>query len=521
MSFQHFSWKQVYMSDVKDLQDISFEEESDAQILWDDVCDLLEDEGLSSPTLAMFRNCKGIEINDKEDGSSELVIAIGSGFIQRNIQNNLKLIKTALERAAFQPMDLTSRLIKRHEVVQQNQTTISQEDLSLLNQATTLPSQKEVSSFTYHQPIKQRPFNPLVEEITEADVNLTFDTFVEGEENQLALQASKAVANGSRAYNPLFIYGNSGLGKTHLLKAIQNYLYKNEPGRVCVYRQARDFVRDYTNAMQADKDVKDALEQNYKNVDVLIIDDIQGFKGAAKTVDFFFDTFNYLMSNNKQIILAADETPLELGFDERVTSRIGMGVPIPIQAPNYELKLALIQSFYKRMKEDALKDGTSGFSGVISDEYLEYMAKKAGTNIRTIKSYCQACILNATRKQDIGEYFSQEDINKVAISYWGLNQRNFNINQVQRFVEQRYGITHSDLVSNKRTKNLMEPRHVGVWLAREFTDLTLQQIGEKFGGRTHATVKHSIWWVEDCQKKDKVFYDRTLKMKEDLQSQAE
>ena len=295
----------------------------------------------------------------------------------------------------------------------------------------------------------------------------------------------------------------------------------NVPDRICVYRQARDFVGDYTSAMlDTSRGVKEALEQNYHDIDVLIIDDIQGFRGAVKSVDFFFDTFNYLTSHGKQIVLAADESPAELGLAERVSSRLDSGVTLSIQVPNYELKYGLIRAFYQRMKADAAEDGLAGFDGEIDKESLEFMASRAGTNIRTIKAFCQSCLLAATTKQHRGEQFTREDIAQIAVAKWGLEQRTFTIEQIQKFVEQRYDISHADLVSNKRNKGLMEPRHVAVWLARELTDSTLAQIGERFGGRTHATVKHSIKWVEDRRHDDRLIHDKTSRMKEDLMSSS-
>lgn len=501
----------------------SYDNESDAQILWNDVCDLLSGEGLPPSTLAMFRSCIGLEINERED-NSELVIGIGSRFIQRNINKNLSLIKSALERAAFEPMELTSRSINKQETPK-IQTTISPEELELLknNNGSDEPTlEGGITTYTYVQEKAKKTKNPLVEKISAQDSMLTFETFIEGSENQYALQAAKNVANGSRGYNPLFIYGNSGLGKTHLLRAIQNYIYDNDSNRQCVYKQGTEFVRDYSTAMRSpDKDVRDALSQNYQNIDVLIIDDIQGIKSAAGTVNFFFDTFNTLMREGKQIILAADETPSQIGFEERVSSRLDSGVTIAIQTPNYELKLNLIRAFYERMKRDGEREGSTLFTGTISDENLEYMAKKAGSNIRTIKSFCNSCLLLATRREQEGLEITKEDINKEAAVKWGLNQRTFTVDQIQRYIEQNYNISHADLISNKRNKSLMEPRHIGVWLSHELTDSTLAYIGDKFGGRTHATVKHSIWWVEDQQKKSRTFYEKTKNMKEALQSTAE
>lgn len=506
--------------------------ESDAQVLWDDVVELLGEEGTAPALLAMLKSCQATALTDES-----LTIAAGTGFVRRNVEKNASAIEACLERAAFQPLGLTVELSREREVapaaapqVTPTQTTISPAELDRLRAeeaqdrqaASPAPAGAAAHAQATPATAPQAPRkNPLVEGITAADSRLTFDTYVEGEENQLALQAAKAVANGSHGYNPLFIYGKSGLGKTHLLKAIQNYLAVNVPDRICVYRQARDFVGDYTSAMlDTSRGVKEALEQNYHDIDVLIIDDIQGFRGAAKSVDFFFDTFNYLTSHGKQIVLAADESPAELGLAERVSSRLDSGVTLSIQVPNYELKYGLIRAFYQRMKADAAEDGLAGFDGEIDEESLEFMASRAGTNIRTIKAFCQSCLLSATTKQHRGEQFTREDIAQIAVAKWGLEQRTFTIEQIQKFVEQRYDISHADLVSNKRNKGLMEPRHVAVWLARELTDSTLAQIGERFGGRTHATVKHSIKWVEDRRHDDRLVHDKTSRMKEDLMSSS-
>ena len=516
------------------MNEATTQQESDAQLLWDDAVAMLEDEGFAPAALAMFKSCEALDI----DGDT-LVLGVDGGFVRRNVEKNAPAIEAVLERAAFQPMHLRVEGNRPRAQVPKAAptpitTTITPDDLARLRaaEAAAKPAQAPISVPSPAQAVSPAPapaapqptvraHNPLVEDITPADSRLTFDTFVEGEENQLALQAAKAVANGSHGYNPLFIYGKSGLGKTHLLKAIQNYLAQNDPDRVCVYRQARDFVSDYTSAMvDTSRGVKEALEQNYHDIDVLIIDDIQGFRGAAKSVDFFFDTFNYLTSHGRQIVLAADESPAELGLAERVSSRLDSGVTIAVQVPNYELKYGLIKAFYERMKADAAEDGLPGFEGQIGEDNLEYMAQKAGTNIRTIKAFCQSCLLSASTRQAKGEPFTRDDVAQIAVAKWGREQRTFTIEQIQRFVEQRYDISHADLVSSKRNKEVKEPRHVAIWLARELTDSTLQQIGERFGGRTHATVKHSIKWVEDMRRDDRLIHDKTSRMKEDLMTSS-
>ncbi len=498
-------------------------QESDAQILWDDAVSMLEDEGLAPAVLAMLRSCTATDLTE-----DTLVIAAGGAFVKRNVEKNTGTITEALGRAAFQPMKLKVELSRQNvagagPATTAPATTITADELERMRNATaaaTAATTQPKAGDDAEQ--RRRRTNPLVEKITAEDSRLTFDTFVEGEENQLAFQAAKAVADGSTGYNPLFIYGRSGLGKTHLLKAIQNYLATYSPERVCVYRQARDFVRDYTGAMNdSSRNVREALADNYHDIDVLIIDDIQGFGGAVKSIDFFFDTFNYLTSHGKQIVLAADESPAELGLEDRVATRLDSGVTIAIQVPNYELKYGLVKAFCERMKEEAANNpGMQGFTGAISQENLEFMAQRSGSSIRTIKAFCQSCLLTATKKQEAGGELTREDINALAIAKWGAEQRTFTIDQIQKFVEQRYGISHADLISNKRNKGLMEPRHVAVWLTRELTDSTLGKIGEKFGGRTHATVKHSLKWVEERRDEDRIARDKIDRLKEDLMASS-
>jgi chromosomal replication initiator protein len=205
---------------------------------------------------------------------------------------------------------------------------------------------------------ERRAANPLVDDISEMDSKLTFDRFVVGDENTFAYQAALQVANGeNRTYNPLFIYGKSGLGKTHLLRAIQNYISANDPTRVCVYKDGSSFITDYTTAMShRERSAPDILRDHYYDIDVLIIDDIQKLAGKAGTIDFFFDAFNHLTSAGKQIVLAAGPLALAAGrrgglrraCDESALTRASRR---RFKVPNYELKLRLITTFCERMHE--------------------------------------------------------------------------------------------------------------------------------------------------------------------------
>lgn len=352
---------------------------------------------------------------------------------------------------------------------------------------------------------------------------LTFDRFVQGEENMFAFQAAQQVACGinSQSYNPLFIYSKSGLGKTHLLRAIQNYIIQNDPERVCIYKTATEFVDEYTRAWQSIEH-KGALYERYKHVDVLIIDDIQNMRTAAGTIKFFFDTFNTLMASGKQIVLAADRSPQELQmgeskFDERETSRMDSGVTVTIQVPNYELKYNLINSFYDYMHHDAENNAEKDMLGTITPEQRAYMARLAGSNIRVIEGFVHTCLMQAGRLKHLKKQLTDADILAIAEKKWPKQQKTVTMEQVQHVIEMRYGVDHKDLIGNKRNKELMEPRHVCIWLIRELTDSTLADIGEKFGNRTHATIKHSITWVNAKKKEDRLFYDRLVSIKQEIQ----
>lgn len=347
-----------------------------------------------------------------------------------------------------------------------------------------------------------------------AGSKLTFDRFVQGEENMFAYQAATQVACGvnSQSYNPLFIYGKSGLGKTHLLRAIQNYIITNDSERICIYKTAAEFIEEYTRGWQSIEG-KHALTERYKHVDVLIIDDIQNMRTAAGTIRFFFDTFNTFISQGKQIVLAADRSPqeLQLGeseFDERETSRMDSGITITIQVPNYELKLNLINNFYKYIRHDAEQEDLLVTFGEISEDQRAYMAKIAGTNIRVIEGFVQTCLMHAGKKQKNNEVFTNKDIDIIAEKKWPKQQKTISIEHIQHIIETLYDVSHEDLIGNKRNKELMEPRHICIWLVRELTDVTLADIGERFGRRSHATIKHSITWVEDKKKKDRLFFDK-------------
>lgn len=479
----------------------------EAEALWNDVIDLLRGRGVPASKLAMIEGCEPVSFN------GQTLTVSASRFVKLQLEKDAKLIEECLQEIAFQPISLSvqvggtaAQAPKAHATVSEQESVVRKEKVEPVR-----------------EPHAPKVDNPLYEAVTDADSKLTFERFVRGEENLIAYEAAMQVAEGiNKNYNPLFIYGRSGVGKTHLLKAIQNYVAKNEPWRLCVYRVAADFIKDYTSALQdKSKGHMEELEEAYRDVDILIIDDVQHLRGAASTITFFFNTFNYLREHGKQIVIAADESPMALGmgekgFDERITSRFDSGFSCPIQVPDYELKRNLIASFYQQMKEDAENEHLGGYTGTISEENLDVMAERSGSNIRVIRSLCQSCLLEASKKEEKGSSLTKEDIVKIASRKFANMQRIITIEQVQRAVENEYQISHDDLVGSKRAKEIMEPRHVAIWLTRELTDNTLETIGRRFGGRTHATVKNSIRWIDESMRQSRLFYDRINHLKDEI-----
>lgn len=495
--------------------------QDDAQLLWNDVLTLLTQRNMPPAALAMLRSCEVLSLDD-----STLRIATGLGFAQRKIRQQSPIIEECLAEAAFQPLSLDVELAAPTQARPiQTSSQMSSAEAQHIAEAQALPEPtKGPAPVTSKSQVVQTVSPGFADTATDlADSRLTFDRFVAGEENMLAFEAAKQVANGeNKGYNPLFIYGKSGLGKTHLLRAIQNYVVTNDSSRLCVYRTAAEFVEDYRIAWnKSETSARLALSTNYQNVDILIIDDVQNMRSAAGSIRFFFETFNALMARGKQIVLAADRSPSQLGmgeskFDERDTSRMDSGVTVSIQVPDYELKLNLINTFYDRMRQDAREDHIAGMTGTISEEMRQLMAERSGTNIRVIEGFVQTCIMKASQKEQRGQELGREDIIREANAKWPSGQRTVTVEQIQKAVEGYYDVSHSDLVGSKRNKELMEPRHVGIWLTRELTDNTLADIGKKFGGRSHATVKHSIYWVDKAMKENRIFLDHIEALKDSI-----
>ena len=334
--------------------------------------------------------------------------------------------------------------------------------------------------------------------------NYTFDSFVVGESNKFAQAAALAVAeNPGTIYNPLFIYGNSGLGKTHLMHAIGNYIESKHRLKV-LYVTSDDFMNDFTGIARRNNnfnnlDYVEFFKNKYRNIDVLIIDDIQFLGGAEKTQQEFFHTFNNLYNDSKQIIVSSDRSPEDLKvLEDRLRTRFAWGLQVDISPPDYELKKAIIKK--KIQREDIY----------IPEDVIDYIASNIGNDVRQLEGSITRLIAYSAimSKKDINVDFAKEAL-KDFIKNDFVSDKN-DIRNIQKKVANFYKISFEDMKSKKRNPSLAIPRQVAMYLCRKLTDETLERIGLEFSGKSHATVIHS------CAK-----IDKEIKTNNDLKNAIE
>ena len=328
----------------------------------------------------------------------------------------------------------------------------------------------------------------------------TFDTFVVGKSNEFARDVALAVAElPGTAYNPLFIYGNSGLGKTHLLVAIANYAMQNFPRMATRYVSANKFLNDYVEATQRNQ--WGTFNSKYHQVDILLVDDVQYLEGKDETINQLFNIFNEMTNRNKQIVLSADRAPKDIDMDDRMRSRFISGLLADIKPPDYETRLAILKNYLSRVNQH------TSFYGNIPDEVLFYLADVATSNIREMEGSITRLVSNMTllRKDSISVEEAQELLQDF---FPTIKDKQIDIALIQSEVERFFNITHDDMISSKRSKGITNPRHIAIYLSRYMTEESLEAIGKKFGGRDHTTVMHSVNKIERDQKDNRQLFDQ-------------
>ena len=346
----------------------------------------------------------------------------------------------------------------------------------------------------------------------------TFDTFIAGDSNTAAMVSAQKVAEmPGRMFNPFFLYSKSGLGKTHLLMAIKNYINEFYPDKKTLYVTSEQFLQDYIRelAESKKKQTGQPIMPQYRNVDVLLVDDIQFLESKNESQEYFFATFEDLIRKGKQIVLSADRSPKELKMDERMTSRFQSGLSQNIQPPSFELKLAILKSFYQRTSISE-----SWYQAEIPEELLRYIAEVSSSNIREIQGFLTSIMVIATSKNKNGYKLTKEDITEAANDAFDIQRKTIEITTIQREVEKRYGISHDDMIGSKRTKNINFPRQIAMYLSRELTDEVFASIGKKFGGRDHTTIMNGVGNIEKKMKEDRTFYDSIEQLKINIRERS-
>ena len=317
--------------------------------------------------------------------------------------------------------------------------------------------------------------------------SLTFENFVIGKANQLAFAAATQVAElPGVSYNPLFVYGGVGLGKTHLLQAIGNQIRLSNPQTKICYMHAERYVADVVRAYQTNK--FEEFKQFYHSLDVLLIDDIQFFAGKAKTQEEFFYAFNTLVDSHKQVILTSDTFPKEItGLESRLVSRFGWGLTVAIEPPELEMRVAIL------LKKAAL----SGYS--LNDEVAFFVAKHVSSNVRELEGALKRVEAYAKfHKRNISVETAREALKDILVA----QSRLVSIDNIQKTVADYYKIKMAELLSKKRTRNLTRPRQIAMSLARELTTMSLPEIGNSFGGKDHSTVIHACKTISSLRLAD-------------------
>ncbi len=322
------------------------------------------------------------------------------------------------------------------------------------------------------------------------DSRYSFDNFVVGKPNEFAYAAARRVAEApSVPFNPLFLYGGVGLGKTHLMHAIAWHISQQDPKRTVIYLSAEKFMYRFIRALKEQNTVD--FKEMFRNVDVLMIDDVQFIGGKGATQEEFFHTFNALVDQGRQIVISADKSPSDLeGMEERLQSRLNCGLVADIHATTYELRLGILESKAEQLNVD------------VPQKMMEFLAHKITSNVRELEGALNRVVAHA---QLVGREITLETTQEVLHDLLRANDRRVTIEEIQKRVAAHFNIRVSDMHSARRARSVARPRQVAMYLAKQLTSRSLPEIGRKFGGRDHTTVMHAVKKVEELRECDMSF----------------
>lgn len=434
--------------------------EYDYSIFWEEsIKQLREENEISDQEFNMyFQN-----IHYVESSKDTIVISLPSRFIQSQIKQRYS---NTIENRLLELSGLKLLL----DYIIEN---------SKLKETDNTPQKEDNTPFPVKEVIK--PHSQLRNDYS-------FETFVVGNNNSFAANASKAIAEnpGSR-YNPCLIYGGVGLGKTHLMQSIGNYIHYNDPEMKVVYIPAETFINDFIESINTKKQT--SFKNRYRNVDVLLIDDIHDLQDKKGTQEELFHTFNALYDANKQMVFTCDRPPSELkNFADRLKNRFQRGLNVDLHPPNYETRYAILR---KKLEDRNV---------IISDDILELISQNIKTNIRDLEAALTSIVAYAELVQkEITPEIAKQQLKQFFSS---PIQTNITIDKIQKLVSEYFNVTLTDMKGKKRTKQITFPRQIAMYIIREITDYSTTEIGLEFGGRDHTTVMHSCQRIEDRMKTD-------------------
>ncbi len=346
---------------------------------------------------------------------------------------------------------------------------------------------KKLQKANQNTPAANKEMDDLLQLSSTFDPRFTFESFVVGKPNALAHAAARRIVESQNVpFNPLFLYGGVGLGKTHLMHAIGQAMKQQWPEKTVMYMSAEKFMYQFVRALRAKETM--AFKEAFRSVDVLMIDDIQFMAGKESTQEEFFHTFNALVDQNKQIVISADKAPSDLlGLEERLRSRLAWGLVADIHPTTYELRLGILQA--KRVQLGA----------TVPDAVLEFLALKITSNIRELEGALNRIVAHADVTKTSVTLESTQDVLQDLLR---SHDRRITIDEIQRKVAEHYNIRLTDMHSARRARNVARPRQVAMYLAKQLTARSLPEIGRKFGGRDHTTVMHAVRKIDELMADD-------------------
>jgi chromosomal replication initiator protein len=443
---------------------------TDITTIWADVLDIVRDE-LNEPSFkTWFEHTEAVRLTDE----GVFVVGVQNDFARAWLEDRYtQRLSAALTQVVGQ--DLTVMIVVDGSLAEE---AAREDTVAAPGEDREKPAPQQISS----------------EERGEFDPKYTFDSFVVGDSNAFARTAALSVAEQpGLKYNPLFIWGGPGLGKTHLLHAIGHYVTENFPHKKVIYVTSEQFTNDYIDSLGPK--TTDRFRQKYRSVDVLLIDDIQFLEKKEGIQEQFFHTFNELQRHGKAVVLASDRPPKDINMEERYRSRFASGLQADIQPPNYETRLAILRQY---VESEGLP---------IEPDVLSYVADITTPNIREMEGAMTriGAWLHLSKRSVVDLQMAKEVLLTVFPEH---SMRPISISSIQREVCKYFGISHGELVGSKRSQSIVYPRQIAMYLSRELTELSLPKIGDEFGGRDHTTVMHATAKIKKLMSEQREVYNQ-------------